>query len=255
MKLGLKLWSINTDYYLNEAKRLYDMGLYDYIELYAVPNTENTISLWKNLNIPYTIHCPHSMHGFNLADAGKKAGNMAMFNESRKFADLLNADYIIVHGGTEGTIEETARQFTELNEPRAIIENKPYRAIPNELSINYCRGYNASEIKTVMEKAKCGFCLDFVHAACAANSQKLNIYEYIEDLASLKPVICHLSNMSDTTSEYDSHIHLADGNFDIKKLLSLLPKNQKITLETKKNFSDSLEDFIEDIKFIRKYAS
>ena len=39
MEFGLKLWSINTDYYLAEARRLYEKGVYSYIELYAVPHT------------------------------------------------------------------------------------------------------------------------------------------------------------------------------------------------------------------------
>lgn len=253
MKLGLKLWSINTDYYLNEARRLYDKGLYDYIELYAYPGTLNTIALWKSLNIPYTIHCPHSMHGFNLADKSKRGYNARIFDEVRTFADKLQTDYIIVHGGAEGEINETAEQFAALNEPRAIIENKPYRAIVNSYGINFCRGYNKEELQTVIEKAHCGFCLDFVHAACAANSQKRNIYDYIEDLGSLKPKMFHLSNMEDITSEYDSHIHLADGNLDIVRLLSMFSKEMKITLETKKIFKTSLQDFEEDINFIKKY--
>ena len=253
MKLGLKLWSINTDYYLAEAKRLYDKGLYDYIELYAVPNTAETIPLWKSLNIPFTIHCPHSVHGFNLADANKRKANTKLFGEVRKFADELQTDYIIIHGGVEGEINETAEQLAALNEPRAIIENKPYRALVNIHGINFCRGYNKKELETVINKSHCGFCLDFVHAACAANSTKCNIYDYIEDLGSLKPKMFHLSNMEDISSEYDSHIHLADGKFDISRLLSMFPKEMKITLETKKIFKTSLQDFEEDIKFIKKY--
>ena len=42
-KIGLKLWSINTDYYYDEAKRLYDEGVFDYIELYVVPDTITAI--------------------------------------------------------------------------------------------------------------------------------------------------------------------------------------------------------------------
>ncbi len=67
MEFGLKLWSINTDYYLAEARRLYEKGVYSYIELYAVPHTLEHIEKWKKLDIPFVIHCPHSAHGFNLA--------------------------------------------------------------------------------------------------------------------------------------------------------------------------------------------
>ena len=49
-KRGLKLWSVNTDYYYNEAIRLYNEGIYDYIELYIVPDTLDTLPKWKRVN-------------------------------------------------------------------------------------------------------------------------------------------------------------------------------------------------------------
>ena len=71
-KIGLKLWSINTDYYYDEAIRLYNDGVYDYIELYVVPNMTDTIEKWKKLDIPFIFHCPHFAHGFNLAKIENK---------------------------------------------------------------------------------------------------------------------------------------------------------------------------------------
>ncbi len=71
-KIGLKIWSINTDYYYDEAIRLYNDGVYDYIGLYVVPNTTDTIEKWKKLDIPFIVHCPHFAHGFNLAKIEKK---------------------------------------------------------------------------------------------------------------------------------------------------------------------------------------
>lgn len=71
-KIGLKLWSINTDYYYDEAIRLYNDGVYDYIELYVVPNMTDTIEKWKKLDIPFIVHCPHFAHGFNLAKIENK---------------------------------------------------------------------------------------------------------------------------------------------------------------------------------------
>ena len=61
-KLGLKLWSINTDYYYDEAIRLYNDGIFDYIELYVVPNSTETIDKWKKINIPFSLHAPHFLH-------------------------------------------------------------------------------------------------------------------------------------------------------------------------------------------------
>ena len=42
-KRGLKLWSCNTDYYYDEAIKLYNQKIFDYIELYVVPETLETL--------------------------------------------------------------------------------------------------------------------------------------------------------------------------------------------------------------------
>ena len=87
-KIGLKLWSINTDYYLKEAERLYHKGVYDYIELYVVPDTEDTLSAWKKLTIPYIIHNAHFAHGFNLAKSEAKARNAPLIAVASEKEDL-----------------------------------------------------------------------------------------------------------------------------------------------------------------------
>lgn len=110
-KLGLKLWSINTDCYYEEAKRLYNEGWFDYIELYVVPNSLDKIEKWKKIEIPFIIHCPHFAHGFNLAKKEKKGSNRKIFDEVKKYADILNAKYIVIHGGIDGNVEETATQL------------------------------------------------------------------------------------------------------------------------------------------------
>lgn len=259
MEFGLKLWSINTDYYLAEARRLYEKGVYSYIELYAVPHTLEHIEKWKKLDIPFVIHCPHSAHGFNLASKESESENLKLFEETRLYADALDARIIIVHGGIGGDINETARQFTLLNDSRAIIENKPYLAIlppgyvPKSNATITCRGYDKNEIERVTKSVGCGFCLDFVHAVCSANSLKKDIYEHIRSFMELKPTMYHLSNVRDTASEYDSHMHLSAGKLKIGRLLSGLADSAKITLETEKEFADSLSDFEADIMHAKKF--
>jgi len=115
MKLGLKLWSNNIDNYLKEAEKLYKQGVYDYIELYVVPNTLETIPKWKNLNteldIPFTLHAPHFIHDINLADKSKEKYNTEVFKQVEEFSNELNATYTVVHSGIEGNIDETIRQL------------------------------------------------------------------------------------------------------------------------------------------------
>ena len=244
-KLGLKLWSINTDYYYEEAQRLFSKGVFDYIELYVVPNTLATLSKWKELQIPFIIHAPHFAHGFNLAKKEKEESNLAIYREVKQFADELNAQYIIFHGGLDGNIEETARQLTSLNEPRALIENKPYVALKTCMDGEFCRGYNLEEIQHVIDTAKCGFCLDFGHAICAANSLKKEVYNYCREFLQFKPNMYHLTDLNDITSPYDSHLHLGEGQLNFASIFDMIPDGSYVTFETIKDSKENLNDFKE----------
>ena len=252
-KRGLKLWSINTDVYYEEAKKLYSQGVFDYIELYVVPNSLETLPKWKELNIPFIIHAPHFAHGFNLAKKEKEKSNLEIYKEVKQFADELDAKFIIFHGGIDGDIKETARQLANFNEPRALIENKPYVALPNKMGGEFCRGYNIDEIKLVKETAKCGFCLDFGHAICAANSLGENVYEYCKDFLQFNPNMYHLTDLNDITSPYDSHLHLGSGELDFRQIFDMIPSESYITFETIKNSKEDLNDFIEDMEWLKNF--
>ena len=253
MNIGLKLWSTNLEYYAKEALRLYEQGYCSYIELYAVPGTfEETAVAWKNLNIPYTLHCPHFAHGFNLGKSKLRESNRKKFEEVRKFADLLKVDYIIIHGGIDGEAEETAKQLKDLNEPRALIENKPYKAVPVIAPGKTCVGYSPEEIEMIKSMSGCGFCLDFNHAICAANSFNYDYIDYIKKFMALKPDMFHLSDLPDEKTEYDGHFHLGEGQINLKSLAQFMNEDSKVSLETAKNSRTSLEDFIKDSEYYSK---
>jgi len=248
MHIGLKLWSINTDFYLQEAERLYNKGVYDYIELFVVPDTLETLEKWKKLKtIPFIIHNAHFMSGFNLALHEKKEHNRRIYTQTKYFADELNAKYIIFHGGIDGNIEETASQLASFNEPRALIENKPFVALPNRMGGNFCRGATYDEIKYVLNSVGCGFCFDIGHGVCSANSQGKEPYAFLHELVSLKPAMFHLSDVTDMTSPYDAHPHLGSGQLDITRLKrEIFPENAIISVETNKDSKENLDDFERD---------
>lgn len=247
MKAGLKLWSTNFNTYSKEAVSLFGMGVYSYIELYVVPDTIYALNDWKELSIPFTIHCAHSAHGFNLAKAELRQSNEKIFNQARKYADVLGADYIVVHGGLDGAVSETAKQLKAFKEPRALIENKPYRSVPGIVKdTKVCVGNNYDELLYIKEQSGCGLCLDFGHAICAANSYKTDCFEFIEKILELKPKMFHLTDVTDMKTDIDSHLHLGKGQLDLLKIGGYLPDNAKVTLETDKNSKTSLYDFVAD---------
>lgn len=250
--IGLKLWSINTDYYLKEACRLYEKGMLDYIELYVVPNTLETLPAWASLKIPYIIHNAHFIHGFNLSQKEKRNSNKNIYQQTKQFADTLNGKYIIFHGGEDGDYKETAYQIASFDEPRALLENLPIHPLPNS-PVKRCFGATLEEIKYIINECGCGFCLDFGHAVCSANAQLLNPYEFIQQLTNLKPKMFHLSDINKQSDIYDSHINFGHGEMDIARLKrEILPNNAIISIETEKSSKTDLLDFEQDVLFLKQ---
>ena len=253
-RIGLKLWSVNTGAYLREAERLYADGVFSYIELFVVPDTTETLGVWRRLreerSVPFVVHNAHAVAGFNLADRAAEVRNREIYAQTRKFADALDARHVIFHGGVEGSIEETARQLKALEEPRALLENKPVKPLPNKAGVTSCRGATIDEIGHVLAEVGCGFCLDVGHAICAANSQGIEPYAYVEELnGRFSPAMYHLSDVADMSSPYDAHPHLGTGALDIPRLKrTIFPPGATISIETTKDSPTDLDDFARDVE-------
>lgn len=248
-RYGLKLWSTNANY-IGEASRLYEKGIYQYIELYSVPGSyAEYIGIWKGLKIPFVIHAAHFRGGMNLAKPEAESKNRILIKEAQQFADSLQSDKIIVHPGIDGEINETARQLKLVNDKRILVENKPYHALDDEL---ICNGTSPEEIKLVMETAGVGFCLDIGHAICSANAHRQEQYGFIDKFLKLHPSLYHFTD-GDVKAIYDDHRHINQGNYDIKALLARIPANAQLTIETLKASPNSLADFEEDVLALKQY--
>ena len=255
--IGLKLWSTNTGPLMSTARCLFAEGIFDYIELIVVPNSEQTLDAWaglKDFGIPFVIHNAHSAQGFNLAMRSAAASNLRIYSETRNFADTLGAERIIFHGGADGDIEETIRQLKAFNESRALVENKPFVPLKNPLGLARCRGATRAELEQITAEVGCGFCLDIGHAVCSANSQEIEPYEYIKELSSnLKPKMFHLSDVKDMASPYDAHPHLGTGCLDIARLKrEIFDEGAVISIETVRDSMMNLDDFKRDVEYLRQ---
>ena len=245
-QLGLKLWSVNTGKSVQEARRLYAAGVFDYLELYVVPGTLSTLAEWKTLEMPVVIHAPHFKHGFNLALPGAEDRNRAIYDETRHFADELNARYIIFHGGTSGCIAETSRQLAALNEPRALVDNKP--------CILECLGSSVAEIRQVVQETGCGVCLDIPHALCAANYRGGAQLPLLQAFNALQPVMYHLADMMDPAQHIDDHTRLGLGNLEMDTLLPpILRPGAMITIETTRSHPHALEEFEREVEWFQRF--
>ena len=241
-KIGLKLYSTNNRY-LKEAAELHDKGIYEFIELLPVPGSwAGTQSLWKRLRIPFIVHAPHFSLGVNLGRQELFNKNMEAAKETLKFADALDAAHIVFHPGTEGDIRESARQLKVINDPRVLVENKPYKTIDGRFR---CIGGSHEEIKLIMDTAGTGFCLDIAHAISYAKNIGEDWYDYLLGFLTMKPTMYHVSD-GDINSGTDTHEHIGLGNYPWEMILPLIPAGSLVTLETKKESKESLADFRTD---------
>ena len=242
LEIGLKLWSSNLSF-IPVAQRLYDQGLYRYIELYSVPGTfSDHIGPWKRLPMPFVIHAPHSGHGVNLSRPECAAANTKLIAEARRFADELESEWIILHPGVAGNIDETVRQIKTIADSRLLIENKPYFSVYDHA---VCNGYSPRDIRHVMDETGLGFCLDFSHALSAANALKVDHREWLAQFAQMNPRMFHLSD-GDNDGVDDKHLSLGQGSYDLPEIVAFLPGSAKVTLETEKD--EGLQRFQADVR-------
>ena len=247
MKRGLKLWSDNG-WYAGKAGELYSDGIYEYIELYCVPGTyEDYIRTWESLKIPYIIHAPHSSHGLNMADMKKKELNMALYTESRRFADTLESPYIIIHPGIMGGHSSVIEQFNMIRDERILIENKPYLAMNKK---DICAGSVPEEISSYLADTGAGFCLDINHAFTAAKHKNVDFMEMLDLFTGLKPSVVHICGI-DSRFDVDNHIHMWEGDIPMDEVVDKVISSgaEFWTLETPKDSRSDLDDFLEDVKF------
>ena len=249
-RIGLKLWSVNTDFYLREAERLYAERVFDYLEIYFVPGSLDSLSSWKSTGIPCIVHAPHSAHGVNLASREAEASNILAYGDVRRFADGLSADTVIAHGGVLGSVDEVARQLSLIGDSRIVIENKPY--LPIDGTPRLLAGSTPGEISQIIHGAGCGFCLDVGHAVAAANAHGVDWRGFLDEFLALGPKMFHLSDI-DTTSKVDQHLHFGGGNLPIGEILSKIPSGSKISIETVKDSREKLDDFGRDAIWLRNF--
>ncbi len=246
IRIGLKLYSTDTAL-IPEAMVLYGKDLFHFIELYVIPRTPGeVIEQWKGLGVPFVIHAAHSLHGINLAQAEKEKENGHYFGETAGIADMLGADWIIAHGGNNGSILETIRQIGLIGDNRIVIENKPKIGLRHET----CVGWSPADFRKIADAGRLhGFVLDFAHASCAACSEGIDEMGMIESFLAFHPLVFHLSD-GNAASEKDNHLNLGKGNRNLDFYVGCVPPDGYITLETPRNPVAGLDDFVRDAAFL-----
>ncbi len=251
-KIGLKLWSTNVQY-IPVARALFVRKVFDYIELFVVPGSIETIPQWKALGILYVLHAPHSAVGLNPAKPELRNMNIELVRQVDTFFSALNPEFVIFHPGIDGNLKESISQFCFFGErfpsmyQKVVIENNPQIGVNDER----CLGASPEEIRLLCEGARCWFCLDFGHAICYAAAFRQSWKSVVNDFLKYAPVIFHISD-GDVMGVKDQHEHLGDGNYNLEWIIGRLPKDSLLTVETRKDSEVYLNDFEQDVIYLRK---
>lgn len=257
-QFGVKVWSkdvVRNRAFFQQCVTAVKEGLFGYIELFAQAGSfaETSSAIKEEMQgLPVVIHAPHCGVGMDTGDVSLAVENQRMFEDSRKFADLLHAEMIIQHPGMgQGAayLEESIRQLKMLNDKRIVVENQPY-----ECNVKHKRlhGITPEELKTIKAETGYGFCLDFYHAVCAANCLSVDVYRFLDEFKKLQPSMYHLCD-GDINGKTDEHLHLGEGNFDLSRFLrDYVTDGAKATLETGREVPQNVEPWLEDLRYIKK---
>jgi len=243
VKVGTKIGFFTDDNYVAAL-----MSNVDFFELYITSNQD--IKRFSGIKKQIIIHAAHQGHGVNLADPKMSTVSRKMLKLALKAADYFTSDKVIFHPGEtscpEHTFEISTKVVRELNDTRMCVENMPI-AYKEE---NYlCR--SKKEIETYMKETNVGFCLDIAHCYEFAWKKDLNPTTTLKNLLTLNPNHFHLNNSHKNSCFQkgfgDGHNSIFKGDVEIKKVLSHLPADANITLETPLD----IQTQIKEIEFIK----
>ncbi len=244
MKFGIKIWSINKDL-IKLAKKHFLKKDFDYIELNAIKNSFDKEILSNIKGI--TIIINYDNNDVNFAKEELYKENILAIKEAQRFADFLDAKYIIIHPGHDGYVSNVNKLINEINDDRICIENMPGKTFDLKF---YCVGRTYEELKKIKLN---NYCLDLPHAIKAAITLNIEIFDNIKELLKLNPIIFHICD-GNLDNEVDEHLNIGEGEYDFERIAGLIGNRDAwISLETPKIDYKSLDNDLINLKKIREY--
>jgi endonuclease IV len=238
MKVGIKIYYPQEDYMKKILEHV------DFFEVMAI-EAENYEFL-KQFDIPFIIHTEHGKFGVNIADPELKERSSKALEFAIKLADMTDARTIIIHPGfvkNGGESEKTSLEFLKnYTDSRIVIENMP---IKND-RMRFL-GNTAEDMARIMRATGFRMNLDVGHSSATASLLGKDHVEFTKSFMGLKPGHYHFSD-SKVESGVDMHLHLGEGNLNLKAFRQMLPKNAWVTIET---YTDDFQKQLNDIAFMR----
>ena len=243
LKVGMKTWSGNGAQRINS---LAEIG--DFTEVMIEPNKD--YKYLKDISTKWVIHCPHMHFGFNPSNEKRWQDCKKMLDNTQNAADFLGADKIIVHFGyasenndgvIENALENSIEFFRNNKDKRILLENESRVAFDKGKYVKMTA--SAEDVKKVLEKTGCGFCLDLGHAWISASLISIDPKKSIENFMKLNPKHFHM--LDSTSLNEDTHSNLGNGVLDVAFMRDTIKKHNQdamVTLETPYNLLKNKEE-------------
>ena len=226
---------------------LYKKGIVDFIELYHNPGSADEMEHFDSLQeVPVEIHHTHTS-GFHEFMIGPE--QLKIWEGTRRLADYLGAQKIIVHPGQNHTFESFFHELERIDDPRILIENMA------GLDTNEQPMYAQTLEQLKQIAAVKPICFDFEKAAKAAVYQGLDYKTFVADcLDALKPTYFHISG-GDISHAVDEHTNLWESRIDAAWVRSelnnrFIQSDAQLVFETPKQ--DGLSNDVKNMQFFKE---
>lgn len=184
----------------------------------------------KELDIKLSIHAPYWIN-LNSLDRKKIEESKKRILDCCKIGHHLEANFVVFHPGYYGkmgkeeTYDNIKKQILEIK--KEIKRNKWKIEIAPETTGKLNVFGNIDEILRLVEETGCSFCIDFAHLY-ARSQGKINYKEIYKKIKSFPRLHCHFSGIE--FGEKGERNHKLTPELEMKKLLSILPRNKDITI-------------------------
>ncbi len=229
MKIGTTCGSNDTNLieFLQKEK---EAGEIDYVELYLLPDVKfKEILAWENSGLP--IKVIHAAHG-PAAEVVPENIEMTLSFASR----FLHPDWIIFDAGIDRTFN-----LWQWQERGVIPETMPTVTLLGSLSS-----------LSMPDEVNGLFCLDFSHAWITANILHVNPRDLIKEFLLKGPSHFHVTDCRGTKED---HLPIGFGEVDFSFVLSTIPSDSTVTIETEHAMLNREDRMLADIRKFREYVN
>ncbi len=216
-----------------------------------IKNEEDAVKIGRKaeeLDIELSIHAPYWIN-LNSREKRKIEESKKRILDCCKIGSLLGVSYVVFHPGYYGKMDKGETYLNIKKAVQEIIKEVKKQRWKVKLAPETTGKVNVfgsiDEIKRLVKETGCFFTLDFAHLL-ARSDGKESYKEMYDKFKEFKNLHCHFSGI--VYGEKGERSHKLTPESELKKLLSILPRNKEITI-----INESPEPVGDSVKALRIY--